>query len=53
MCAICLDWQKGKLTNLEARRNLQEQARVGFDSEEELKHFMETLQKVLDKGDES
>lgn len=49
MCKICLEWELGKLTNQEARRNLGEMINVGADSEEESLHYWELMEKLIDE----
>jgi hypothetical protein len=56
ICIICAEWQLGKLTTEEARRNLGETAYSGPKSEEELIHYfeaMEMLSKDINETDES
>lgn len=50
MCLVCSDWARGKLTKVEALRNLDE---IEFDIEnpEELEHYFQILKKISDKKD--
>lgn len=48
-CLICTEWQLGKLTNEEAMRNLMESYKENDQNSEENIHYLEALEKVLDK----
>jgi hypothetical protein len=50
MCAICTDWIKGSLTNKEALNNLKEAMYSGNNTEEELMHYFEIAEKVLEEN---
>lgn len=52
MCMICADWQKGKLTNFEAMRNLQEMSN-STDSWEEISHYLDVAKEIKEKANES
>jgi hypothetical protein len=51
MCVILTEWQKGKLTEEEALKNLSEIANLEHNifSEEEKAHFIELEKKILYK----
>ncbi len=51
ICIICSDWQKGKLTNFEAMRNLQEFAN-STDSWEEISHYLDLAKKIKEEVNE-
>lgn len=54
MCNICKDWELGKLSIQEARRNLGEAIASGAKTDEELVHFFEVAELIAkDKKDES
>lgn len=43
MCIVCLEWEKGKLTNLEAPGALMELINTG---EEDWEHFLELSDRI-------
>lgn len=53
MCIICLDWQKGKLTNKEAIRNAWEITRFGDLTDEEIDHYKEVMSRAADQEADS
>lgn len=46
MCLVCIQWELGKLTNEEARRNVGEFINVGTETKEELEHYLELVRKL-------
>jgi hypothetical protein len=52
MCAICKDWQLGKLTIKEAWRNLNEAREVGFANDEDLYHYFEVAELLTKEENE-
>lgn len=48
MCAICVEWEKGKLTSKEAYRNLGE-ALSATEDETVKSHLMDLSEKILEK----
>ncbi len=53
ICTICKDWELGKLTIKEAWRNLSEARLSGFDSEEDISHYWDVAEKLMDIEDET
>lgn len=49
MCVICKDWQLGKLTKAEAWRNLDEMMQDLVDKEEDLGHYWEVIDKLIEE----
>ena len=49
MCIVCVEWEKGKLTNQEALRALGEMIVGHGESEESIAHYFDTSDKILDK----
>jgi hypothetical protein len=48
-CIVCRDWELGKLTNEEAKRNLNEIADSNSElTDEEAKHYWELWEKILE-----
>jgi hypothetical protein len=45
MCVVCLDWEKGKLTDLEAMRALGEMI-VASEDTQELDHYFEMATEI-------
>ena len=50
MCLLCRDWEKGKLTQAEAMRNLDEME-FDFSDPEEWDHYIELLKKLAKESD--
>lgn len=51
-CMICLDWEKGKLTNSEALRNLGEFVHLSEDLGE-LEHYLELEERLKEANETS
>ena len=51
MCAVCRDWQLGKLTTEEAWRNLNEMKDLATTTDEEVDHFWEVAQKLANESE--
>lgn len=47
MCIVCLEWEKGKLTNKEALRNLGELINTDGDLGNE--HYFGVIDKIMDE----
>lgn len=52
MCAICLEWEKGKMTKKEAWNNLLESIVALDPSDEKREHYWELAQKLSEGGDD-
>lgn len=51
-CIVCRDWELGKLTIEEAKRNLGEIAETKSDlTDEELRHYWDLWEKILEKDE--
>lgn len=51
MCVICLEWQKGKLTDKEALRAFAEMANLDPNEAKPDYHYYEMIDKILDKDE--
>lgn len=49
MCIVCVEWEKGKLTNQEALSALGEMIVCAEGSEEKVAHYFDVSDKILDK----
>jgi hypothetical protein len=49
MCIICLDWQKGKMTDDEALRALSEMVNIDPESKKPDYHYYQEIDRILDK----
>ena len=48
MCLVCIEWQKGNLTNDEALRNIGEMVGTTNQKSEERRHYFELAEKIKD-----
>ncbi len=48
-CIICLEWEKGNMTNREALANIGEMIEDPNNSEEDMNHLLELSSKIVDK----
>lgn len=51
MCVICIDWEKGKMTNKEALSALNEIIESDKTTADEFDHYLDLEDRILDKED--
>ena len=49
MCLICVDWQKGKLTNSEAWLNMSEMVDSAVENNEDASHYLDLATQIAEK----
>lgn len=50
MCKVCIQWEKGKLTDKEAIRTSGEMIQSFENDEETVQHYWDLVNKILDKS---